>query len=209
MTHEPGSEGPRSISSRLYSQLEAVGRMGRMVDGGDARFGQILGFDRDLHALFPFLLPRIGDDPIIVGGEGLVVGELHGADQVFAEERFSHGAVGAERPIGMGPATPARAFFSAFQTEMAGAPMDAVLPSGARRPRARPRKGRRLRRWRVLVLLGATAGPHGSRAAGVRASQAGDSSGGDGRQSMAGWAELARLHGGGESPAQSRGRTRI
>lgn len=68
----PGQGEPLALDGRDHS--------------GHVGLGKPVGLDRDLDAPLPLLLPGVLDLPVVIRLERLVVGKLHGGDEVFAEE---------------------------------------------------------------------------------------------------------------------------
>ena len=64
-----------------------------LPDGG---FGDGVRAGRHLHPLLPLLPPGVGQEVVVLGGDVVGVGQLHGTDQVFPEhlgERWAKGTV--------------------------------------------------------------------------------------------------------------------
>lgn len=67
--------------------------MGRIGQPGNVRYRKATRVEWHLYPLLPLLLPWICDEPKVLLGERFVVRQLHGGDQIFAEERLGHRGV--------------------------------------------------------------------------------------------------------------------
>lgn len=78
---------------------------------GDTWFGQRVRIDRHLDAALPLLLPLVDDHPVLVVGQRLGVRQLHGADEIFAEQlrrRLGRRAIVDALEIVVGPGLPSQ-----------------------------------------------------------------------------------------------------